>query len=283
MTENIPETAPEGVDLERPNAARVYDHILGGTANWAIDREFGDRLVKALPIAKGMAHVNREFLGRAVQHCVRNGVTQFLDIGSGIPTVGNVHEVADELDPQSRCVYVDYEAVAVAHSQILLETHGDLQRHAVVRAKMQSVEEVWHKALATGVLDPDKPIALIMVALLHFVVEEPEAHVAVDQYRALLPPGSRLVISHGSDDGLPDTLRTQFQKFLQLYDNSSTAARSRDRTDIQSFFGDFDIVSPGLVWLPDWHLDERPSPYTTGRFLDDPRNSCVIGGVGVKR
>jgi O-methyltransferase involved in polyketide biosynthesis len=277
------EEFPPILDLERPNAARVYDWLLGGTTHWAIDRVFGERAVHHLPIVKSLAKVNREFLGRTVRHCVRNGVTQFLDIGSGIPTVGNVHEIADSLDPRSRCVYVDYEHVAVSHARILLDRHGNPKRHTVVQARMQDVTEVWTKAVDSKVLDPTKPVALTMVALLHFIPDELGVHEAVAGYRELLPPGSRLVLSHVTEEGVPDDLRAQLAKVVDQYRESSTPCHFRDLDKIAAFFGDFDLIDPGLVWLPEWHLDKEKSPHTNADFRDEPNRACVVGGIGVKR
>lgn len=275
------ELVPEGVDLDRPNAARIYDYLLGGTANWAIDRVFGDEAIKNLPIVRTLAQINREFLGRAVAYCARQGVTQFLDIGSGVPTVGNVHEVADEARPGTRCVYVDIEPVAVAHSRVLLEKHGDPSRHAVVQADMADVETVWQAALDSRVLDPERPIALLMVALLHFVPPERKAHAAVEAYRELLPPGSHLVISHATDAGVPDDLLDQLHVLAAQYEKSSTPVCFRTPEEIAAFFGDFAVVDPGLVWLPQWRVAERDSE-ATAELLDTPARSCVLGAVGRK-
>src|SRR3977135_971356 len=187
-----PTFVPEGVDLDRPNAARIYDWLLGGDANWAIDREFGARAVETFPMIRTLARVGRDFLGRGVSHLVGQGVTQFLDLGSGVPTVGNVHEVADSLNPGSRCVYVDNEPVAVAHSQILLERDGDLSRHAVVHGDLRNPSDVWKRALETGVLDPRQPIGLIMVGVLYFFSADDHPHEVVAAYRNHRPSWSYL-------------------------------------------------------------------------------------------
>ncbi|WP_142002229.1 SAM-dependent methyltransferase [Amycolatopsis cihanbeyliensis] len=270
---------PEDIDLDRPNAARVYDWLLGGEANWAVDRQFGEQVVQTNPNARTGAMVNREFLGRAVRYCVQQGVTQFLDIGSGVPTVGNVHEVADKVAPDSRCVYVDNEPVAVAHSKILLERHGDPDRHAVLRGDLRDVRGVWKQAMGTGVLDPDRPIALLMVAVLHFIEEG--AHEAVAHYRELLPEGSYLVVSHGSYDGIPAEQLAQVERIIQQYQRSSTPVNVRGRDEFTTFFGDFDLVEPGVAWLPEWRPGEGESK-ATSQFLDNPAASCVLGGVARK-
>lgn len=273
--------APAGIDLDRPNAARIYDYLLGGEANWAIDRAFGEQAVQNMPLVKTLARTNREFLGRAVRYSARNGVRQFLDIGSGVPTVGNVHEAADAVDSDSRCVYVDYEPVAVAHSRVLLEEQGDPRRHAVVSRDMRDVQAVWQDAVRTGVLDPQQPIGLIMVALLHFMPPELAAHDAVEQYRELLPAGSHLIISHVTEHGVPHPELDQIRQFVKQYEESSTPACFRTPSEIAAFFGEFAMVDPGVVWLPDWRIDEGKSP-ATADLADNPATSCVLGGVGRK-
>ena len=150
-----------------------------------------------------LARVGRDFLGRGVSHLVGQGVTQFLDLGSGVPTVGNVHEVADSLNPGSRCVYVDCEPVAVAHSQTLLERDGDLTRHAVLHGDLRNPADIWARALDTGVLDPRQPIGLIMVGVLYFFSADDHPHEVVAAYRNLLPSGSYLLSSHVTQEGVP--------------------------------------------------------------------------------
>lgn len=268
----------DAVDLDHPNSARVYDYFLGGSANWAIDRVFGDELTKLVPIIRIGARVNREFLGRAVRHAARNGITQFLDLGSGVPTVGNVHEVADTIDPESRCVYVDCEPVAVAHAKVLLERHGDPARQAVLHADLRDVDAVWKAALATRVLDPTQPIGLLMVSVLHFLDPQEEVPGVVAAYRDLLPPGSQLIISHATFDAVPDEQLRQFQAGVELYRQAGIAASPRDRETIRAYFGDFELAEPGLTWLPEWHVND-------GRALlrEQPAACCFVGGLGVKR
>ncbi|WP_312871663.1 SAM-dependent methyltransferase [Amycolatopsis acididurans] len=272
---------PTGLDLDHPNAARVYDYFLGGTANWAIDRMLGDKLLEAVPIIQTGARVNREFLNRAVRYCVRRGITQFLDLGSGTPTVGNVHEVADKLEPGSRCVYVDLEPVAVAHARILLDQHGDPERHTVLHADLRDVKRVWKDAVATGVLDPSRPIGLLMVSVLHFLHPQDGVAEVAAEYRDLLPPGSHLIISHATLDAVPDEERSQFERGVELYRLSGNPAHPHHPDVIRGYFGDFRMVRPGLVWLPDWHRDAG-AYHHSARLADNPSACCFLGGIGVK-
>jgi hypothetical protein len=273
---------PPGVDLDHANSARVYDYLLGGTANWAIDRALGDKASAQAPLVKGMAWTNREFLRRSVHYCARTGFSQFLDIGSGVPTVGNVHEVADQVNPNSRCVYVDNEPVAVAHSQVLLEKHGDLNRHAAIRGDFRDVEDVWGQALATGVLNPRQPIVLLMVSVLPFLPDLTAVNVAMKRYRRYLPPGSALVLTHGTAEGVPEAQVAELVRAQELYEASGTKVSSRTRAEILAFFGDFTLVEPGLVWLPEWRLDEARSR-ETAKLASEPARSCMLGGVALKK
>ncbi|OXM50575.1 methyltransferase [Amycolatopsis thailandensis] len=266
-----PQFLPEGVDLERPNAARIYDWALGGTANWAVDREFGEQLVKSFPLIRSLARANRAFLGRAVRHCAEHGVNQFLDLGSGVPTVGNVHEIAGEADEDSRCVYVDNEPVAVAHAKILLEKSGDPTRHAVIGGDLRDADDVWERALDTGVLDPAEPVALLTVAVLHFV-PGPELAAVIARYRRLLPPGSFYVLSHVTTSDVEGDELEQIKRVVKQYEQSSTPASFRDKEEIRGFFGDFDLAAPGLVPVGAWRLDDPRSPAL----------NCTIGGVARK-
>ena len=268
-----PDFLPDAVDLERPNVARIYDWALGGTANWAVDRQYGELAVKAFPLAKALARGNRDFLGRAVRHCVTEGITQFLDLGSGIPTAGNVHEVADDYADDSRCVYVDNEPVAVAHGRILLEEEGDPERHAVLHADLRDAEEVWEAALATGVLDPDRPICLLSVAVLHFLPDVTGVREAIRDYRTLLAPGSAYALSHATESGVEGDELAQIRRLVKLSERSSSPAVSRSLDEIAAFFGNFDVVDPGIVPVGEW----RPEPGAAPVPL-----ASVVGGVGRK-
>ncbi|SFP96845.1 S-adenosyl methyltransferase [Amycolatopsis arida] len=278
--EQRPVYVPQGVDLEKPNAARTYDWYLGGTTNWAVDREFGKQVLQAFPSLKPLARINREFLRRAVRYCAAQGIHQFLDIGSGVPTAGNVHEVAEEVDPTSRVVYVDNEPVAVAHSKVLLEQRGDPRRHATINADLRDPEHLWNEATATGVLDPNEPMALLMVAVLHFIPPGAGAEEAVARYKELLPSGSYLVVSHATNDGVPPHLAAELGAAEERYKRANTPVGYRTREQFSAFFDGFELVEPGVVWFPEWHLDDVDSELSA-EWAHDPPSSC--GFVGVAR
>jgi hypothetical protein len=273
----------EAIDLERPHAARIYDYLLGGTANWAIDRVFVGEALEVFPSLKPVARANYDFIGRAVRYCARNGISQFLDLGSGVPkdNIGMVHEVAGKIEPTTRCVYVDVEPVAVNRFQMFLDKQGDPALQAAISADLRNVSETWRRAIRTGLLRPDEPIGLILGAVLHFLPLEFDAHAVVEQYRELLPVGSYLVISHVTEENVPEPERTQVDKVRSLYRKSSTPIYFRSHEEVRRFFGDFTLTPPGSSWLPEWQMDKKYSPETAA-FLTEPERSCLVGGVAIK-
>ncbi len=281
MTESGREDAGTGIDLERPNPARVYDWFLGGSTNWAVDREFGAQILAAYPGVRTMARVGREFLARGVTHLARQGITQFLDLGSGVPTAGNVHEIADSVHPGSRCVYVDNEPVAVAHARVLLEREGDPARHAVVHDDLLRADEVWERAVATGVLDPHRPVGLIVVNVLYFFGDDDRPGEVLARYRDLLAPGSYLLASHLTDDGASANEAGDRDEVRERYRSSGSALHLRTREEFTRFFDGFELVDPGVVWVPEWRPDERDSP-ATAEFADDPVASSGFAALGRK-
>ncbi|MGC7099151.1 SAM-dependent methyltransferase [Amycolatopsis lurida] len=279
---------PPGVDLDRPSSARVYDYYLGGTTNWAVDRRFADRVLAEFPMLRDIAVANRLFLHRVVRHLVRRGVTQFLDVGSGMPTMGHAHQVADDLAPgRARVVYADYEPVAVAHSKALLGEHGDPRRHAVVHADLRDPDGLWTAIERTGVVDLGQPVALLMIAVLHF--RQPPANGigadlgpgVVARFRELLPPLSYLAISHITDDGVPPGYDKKLVRLRERYDQGGSPVIWRPRREIEALFGEFDLVPPGVTWTPDWHPEETGAGSPEVRFAR-PNESAILAGVARK-
>jgi O-methyltransferase involved in polyketide biosynthesis len=275
-----------GLDLTHPSAARVYDYLLGGSANWAIDREFGQRIIDRLPLSKDMVLANRVFLNRVVRHLTRLGVRQFVDIGAGVPTAGNTHQVAEQIAPDTRVVYVDNEPVAVAHAEIILNREGDPDRHAIINADLREPDELWHRARDTGILDFDQPIALLMIAVLHFFHPGPDGldcgPASVARYRELLSPGSYLAISHLTDDGIPGDLVTRLDDVRKMYESSvSSRILYRTRAEINALFGDFQLLDPGTVWTPQWHPEDSGSLAPNVEF-STPEQAAVWAGLARK-
>lgn len=276
---------PQGVDLERPSVARIYDYLLGGDANWAIDRRFGQQALTQLPLLRPIAMSNRLFLHRAVRYLARRGVRQFVDIGSGVPTMGNTHAVADEVTEGSRVVYIDHEPVAVAHSQVLLERHGDLSRHAVINADFRDPDRLWNRVLDTGVLNLDEPVAMLFIAVLHVQQLGPDgtdiSPQAIARYRELLPEGSYMGLSHVTDEGVPENLDQDLVELKQIYDRSTSPVIWRSQQEIRDLFGDFELVEPGLAWTAEWHPEET-SPNSPNIHFTTPNESVIQAGVGRK-
>jgi hypothetical protein len=248
---------PGDVDLSKPNAARVYDYILGGANNFEVDREFAKRLQATLPDAQSLAQENRGFLRRVVSFLTEQGIRQFIDLGSGIPTVGNTHEVVQRIDPGARVVYVDNEPVAVAHSELILQ---DNENADILRADIRDVRGVLEHQVTRRLIDFDQPVAVLMFAVLHFVPAEEQPYRLVARYRDATSPGSYLAVSHVTSDGRPE-----FDDVIAQYQGSASPVTERNRADVTRLFDGYDLVSPGVVftrqWRPEIELDySRPSP-----------------------
>ncbi|HEV2784232.1 MAG TPA: SAM-dependent methyltransferase [Actinophytocola sp.] len=240
---------PPNVNLDTPSAARMYDYYLGGAHNFAVDREAAERAIAALPATVAGARTNRAFLQRAVRFLVGAGIRQFIDLGSGIPTSGNVHEVAQGIDPGARVAYVDLDAVAVAHGQAVLDGN-DLT--AFIHADLRDVSSVLDAPELRKVIDFAEPIGLLTVAVLHFVPDSDGLADIMARYRDALPPGSYLALSHMSMTGQPKEF---LERFKAVYRNTANPVVLRSRAEITALFGDLDPVEPGIVTLPLWRPD----------------------------
>jgi hypothetical protein len=269
MPAERPSWAPQHIDLERPNAARIYDYYLGGACNFEQDRVFAEKFLEVVPGVDKSFRANREFLRRAVRFCVDAGIRQFLDIGSGIPTVGNVHEIAQELAPECRIVYVDNEPVAVAHSEAILEGN---ENAAILHADLSDPATILGSESVRRLLDFDQPMALLMVAVLHFVPESADPRSAVARYLEAMAPGSYFVVSHGTTDGVDDVPPGSEHQ----YDQTTTPFISRTRQQIMDFLASTDLVEPGLVWVPQWR------PESPEDVDDRPDRIGIKGAVGRK-
>jgi hypothetical protein len=252
---SLPGWAPADVDLDRPNVARVYDCLLGGHHHFAVDRAVAEALLSTSPLAALAARANRAFLRRAVGYALDQGIRQFLDLGSGIPTVGNVHELAHAVDPQARIVYVDVEPVAVAHTRSLL---AQVPNTGVVQADIRDAEAVLGDPVTTALLDFTRPMAVLSAAVLHFVPGDLTA--IVRPYRAAIAPGSLLVISHGAQLGAVRD-RDEGIRVVELYKRTSTPLTPRTAEEIAAALEGLELVSPdpdaaqwdgGLVSVARW-------------------------------
>lgn len=262
-----PGWSPGTVDPDRPSVARMYDYYLGGSHNFEADRALARVAVSHWPDLPMVMRANRAFLRRAVRYLVSRGVTQFLDLGSGIPTVGNVHEVAAALDPSCRVLYVDIDPVAVAHSRALLE---DVPGAAVVQADARETAKILAEAETIGALDLSRPVALMMVALLHFIPEADDPAGMIAAYREALAPGSHLAISHATLDANAELMRDH----EEIYRRSANPIHARTHAEVTALFGGFELVDPGVVYLPLW----RPEP--DGAPVAEPERYSGYAAVG---
>jgi hypothetical protein len=243
------------VDIERPSAARMYDFYLGGSYNFAADRALAEENLKNWPDMPHIARANRDFLHRAVAYLSSVGVDQFLDLGSGIPTGGNTHDIALSLNPRARTVYVDVDPVAIAHSVVMLQ---DVPNATVVHADLRDVDEVMRYSVVPDFLDLSRPVGVIMLAVLHFISPEDDAAGLVSAYRAATAQGSYLAVSHGTADYRPESARGA----SDVYTRASHRLTFRSRAEVAELFGGYELVEPGLVDIIHWRpeLTDRPDP-----------------------
>ena len=261
----LPEWAPADLDVTRPSVARVYDYFLGGAHNFDVDRQLAEAISRAAPDVVETARANRHFLRRAVRFLTDAGVRQFLDIGSGIPTVGNVHEIAQAAAPDARVVYVDIDPIAVAHSRAILR---DNPNATVLCIDLRDPAKIL--AEATVLLDFSQPVAVLLAGVLHFLPDSDEPGEVVRQLRDGLAPGSYLLISHATGDGQPPEVRE-----AQQLTSRAAEITLRTNAEIATYFGPFTLVEPGLVRVGRWRPDPSDEP--------DPHPERVAGYAGVGR
>jgi hypothetical protein len=259
-------------DITRASPARVYDFLLGGSCNFAADRTAAEAIIALSPDAPMVASANRAFLRRAVRYLTGQGIRQFLDIGSGLPTVGNVHEVAQRASPDVGVVYVDIDPIAVAHSQDLLK-HND--RAIAIPADLRRSDELLDRLTdprVRQVIDLDRPVALLLVAVLHFIPDEDGPVGLVARLRDALAPGSAVVVSHLASESFAAANVEAVQKIYRRGGAPPPIARTREQ--VREFFGGWRLVEPGLVYVGEWRVDEEGLPEG-----EDPRRSGVHAGV----
>ncbi|MFI7551767.1 SAM-dependent methyltransferase [Micromonospora sediminimaris] len=261
-----PDGLPAEIDLSRPSAARVYDYFLGGAHNFEIDRQLAEQIATMTPNLAATMRAGREFLRRAVRALLDAGIDQFLDIGSGIPTVGNVHEVAQAANPKARVIYVDIDPVAVAHSRELLAGN---ESTGVIHADLRDPERILAEARRLDLLDFDQPLGILLAGVVHFVPDTDRPGDVLATLRAAAAPGSHLVISHSTFEDQPQEMLDA----QRLSARTATEITLRSRAEITGFFGDWTIVDPGVVHMELWRPDS-PSEVTA-----DGQRFGAFGGV----
>jgi hypothetical protein len=262
---------PDELQLDRPNVARMWDYYLGGAHNFAIDRQAAEQIIRLYPDMPLVAQVTRAFLGRAVRFMLEQGVDQFLDIGAGIPTAGNVHEIAQRFTPTARVAYVDNDPVAVAHGQAILRGSPSA---VAVRADARRPEEIVGHPDVRRLLDWQRPIAVLTIAMFHFIPDDAEAFSIVHVLHDAVPPGSYLALSHASADAVDNASAEQGEA---LYQRASAPLHFRSRDRIARLFEGFEVVDPGLVFIPLWRPETNED-----LLLDEPDRSANYAAVGRK-
>jgi len=262
---------PGDIDTTRPNVARIYDYLLGGKDNFAVDREAAKLLLEASPDMAGIVRDNRSFIGRVVRYLAGEaGIRQFIDLGGGLPTQTNVHEMAQAVAPEARVVYVDIDPVVWSHGQALL-AYGE--QVAMVHADLRETAAVLGHPEVLGLIDLSRPVALVCASVLHFVPDSDEPHRIIAEYRDRLAPGSYLAISHGTT-GTTDDDHQVVGGVTSVFRQASAQLHVRSLAGVQRFFDGFEMVDPGLTWINDW----RPEPGVPA--AGQPRS--LLGGVGRK-
>ncbi|KJS61815.1 SAM-dependent methyltransferase [Streptomyces rubellomurinus] len=260
-----------GVDTSTPHSARVYDHWLGGKTNFPPDRAMAEAIEEAVPSVREMAKANRAFQGRAVRHLAReHGIRQFLDLGTGIPTSPNTHEIAESVSPGTRVVYVDNDPIVLAHARALMvSTPGS--RTTYIHADLREPEKLFADPALTSTLDLTRPVGLLMIAVLMLIADEDDPWGRVAALRDALPAGSCLALTTPTQDFDPEAVG-----------RVAAAARAggmtlvpRGHDEVLRFFDGWELVEPGLTPVLAWRPDGEPPA--------DPRAAYYWGGVAIKR
>lgn len=233
-------------------AARIYDYYLGGIHHFPADQQAAKTLLAQFPCIPAVARANRAFMRRAVGRLVDTGVRQFLDIGSGIPTAGNVHEIAQAAAPDTRVVYVDIDPMAVAESLEILEGNA---LATAIRADVRTPQLILQHPGVRRLLDLDQPVALLMIGVLHFVPDDAEAYDAVAQLVDALAPGSYLAVSHAATEAFEHLYQQSDIKDDVYRQRTPTPGTSRTRSEVERFFAGLELLDPGVVWSAEWWPD----------------------------
>ncbi|MEU6721736.1 SAM-dependent methyltransferase [Nonomuraea sp. NPDC046802] len=268
MTEQ--ERAPAGIDPTVPSVARMYDYLLGGKDNFAADRQAAAQIMQLSPNAKEVAQANRAFLGRAVRAVAESGIGQFLDIGTGLPTQENVHQVARRFSPGSRVVYVDNDPIVLVHARALLAENADT---IVVEGDMREPKSVLSHPEITRHLDFEQPLAVFLVAVLHFIPDDDQAQSIVRSIREALPSGSHLIISHVTVGELDSDVVGEGREVYRRTSTGNVTPRTREQ--IAGFFEGLEMMEPGLVSTTDWRTETALDPSLAG-----PGGVDILCGIG---
>jgi hypothetical protein len=252
--------AVPGFDPSVPSPARMYDYYLGGKDNFPADREAAEQALSVVPFGRQVAHANRQFLVNAVTFIARSGISQFIDLGTGLPTSPNVHEVARSIHPKARVLYVDNDPMVCSHARALLATNDGV---AAIHGDIRTPQAILNDPLTRTTIDFTHPVGVLFVAVLHFLIDDDQPWEQVAAFRQRMTTCSMLAVSHITSDGTPPDVQATIQ---DVYAQASAPAVFRTRQEIESFFAGLDLVEPGLVEIGAWRSLRR-SPPAPLRFL----------------
>ncbi|WP_030798597.1 SAM-dependent methyltransferase [Streptomyces sp. NRRL S-337] len=255
------------LQLDRAHSSRIYDYFLGGKTNFLADRMAAGSVLGVFPAALVAARINREFMHRATRFLAESGLRQFLDIGTGIPTPPNLHDIAQGSAPDARVVYTDNDPIVLAHAAALLLSTPE-GRTAYVQADVTDPGGILGAPQLLDTLDLSRPVALSLNALMHFVPDDgrDRAHTIVETLKAALPSGSTLAMSHATADFAPETM----QKILKIYGDAGTRLQFRSRPEFLRFFDGWDLLEPGIALSHQW----RPDDPADATHVTDAEAAC---------
>jgi hypothetical protein len=255
----------DAIDTSTPHPARRYNYWLGGKDNFAADRESGDQIAELFPTIRITARENRGFLRRATRFLTAEvGIRQFLDIGTGLPTAENTHEVAQAIAPESRIVYVDNDPLVMVHARALLNSSPE-GRATYLEADLRDPDAILADADLAATLDFSRPVGLMLIAVLHFIADDAEAVAAVRRLVEALPSGSYLVASNATADFAPVTADTG--TYEAMLASGKADVWPRDRARFEAFFAGLELVEPGVVCVSEWRADDEPPPRPEPRYV----------------
>ena len=258
------------IDTSKPNVARMYDYLLGGYHNFEADRQLAEQILAVHPDSKINAFINRRVLKRMVEYLTQAGISQFLDIGAGIPTVQNTHEVVQAINPDAKVVYVDIDPIAVAHSKMLLADNPNVK---AFQADAAQIEMILDHPVTKELIDFRQPVGVLLISVLHYITDDDAAFRVVEKIKSAIVSGSYVAIIHSTLDGYKPASAEEGDRLLKL----ASAARHRDKSEIAQFFEGLEIVEPGLVYSPRWRPESENDP-----FYDEPWRAFGYGGIGRK-
>jgi len=266
---------PRGIDITKPNVARVYDYMIGGKDHFLVDRMAAERALEIIPDAREAGRACRAFLRRAVRYLAADvGIRQFLDIGSGLPTETNVHQVAYDVSPASRVVYVDNDPMVLVHGRALLANNLNT---AVIEADIRSPMGIIEHPVVRSRLDFTQPVGLLLLSILHHVHDTEDPGGIAATLRDALPSGSYLAIIHFWDpDEEHPHISLKVREAERVFNETLGTGRWRSRADIEGYFGDFELLEPGLVPVAEWRPDEKPAPEKNVSYY------TMLGGMARK-